>query len=223
MALSVRTDYPDDGTVVVVVEEAPETPCELRLRVPEWCEGATFRVRGAAPVDVSPGWATAVGPWSPGDRVELHLPLRPRVIEPDPRIDSVRGCLAVQHGPDVLCLEGIDLPAGWSLDDVAVDDPSSELREGMPARVSLRSRSALDAAWPYRPRVRGAAGRLIAGRATSSGEGAVSSSPGPYRETHLGPADPSGGAEDRVRVALRPYRGWGRRGRTTMRIWLPTS
>ncbi|TIC80247.1 glycoside hydrolase family 127 protein [Nocardioides sp. GY 10127] len=163
LALRVHSDYPDGGSVVVVVEEAPEGPCELRLRVPEWCEGATLRVRDGVPEDVAPGWVTATGPWRPGDRVELRLPLRPRVIDPDPRIDSVRGCLAVEQGPDVLCLEGIDLPPGWSLDDVAVDDPSPGLREGLPVRVSLRPRPGPEGGRPYRPRSGGSSAPATAG------------------------------------------------------------
>ena len=34
----------------------------------------------------------------------------PRVTEPDPRVDAVRGCVAVERGPLVYCIESADLP-----------------------------------------------------------------------------------------------------------------
>ena len=56
-----------------------------------------------------------------GDVVELHLPVAPRFTAADPRIDAVRGCLAVERGPEVLCLESVDLAAasGGRVDDIA--------------------------------------------------------------------------------------------------------
>lgn len=50
-----------------------------------------------------------------GDRVELILDMTPRVVRSDHRIDAVRGCVAVQRGPEVLALESVDLPPSWGL------------------------------------------------------------------------------------------------------------
>ena len=36
----------------------------------------------------------------------------PRLTVPDPRIDAVRGCVAIERGPLVYCIETADLPAG---------------------------------------------------------------------------------------------------------------
>jgi len=46
-----------------------------------------------------------------GDWIELDLPMRPRVIAPDPRVDAVRGCVAIERGPEVLALESVDFGA----------------------------------------------------------------------------------------------------------------
>ena len=40
-----------------------------------------------------------------------------RVVVPHPRIDAVRGCVALARGPLVYCIEQADHP-----DDVAVED-----------------------------------------------------------------------------------------------------
>lgn len=43
----------------------------------------------------------------PGDSVQLVLPLQPRWTYPDQRIDAVRGTVAVERGPVVMCVESV--------------------------------------------------------------------------------------------------------------------
>ena len=47
--------------------------------------------------------------------------MRPRWTRPDPRIDAVRGCVAVERGPIVYCLESTDQQDGVSLSEVLAD------------------------------------------------------------------------------------------------------
>ncbi|WP_460796336.1 glycoside hydrolase family 127 protein [Microbacterium sp. GXF0217] len=108
VALDVSTDYPTDGRVrITIVEDGEWT---LTLRVPSWADGATLRVDRAESA-VSPGVATVRRAFRRGDVVELDLPVAPRVTEPDPRVDAVRGCVVVERGPEVLVLESTDLGA----------------------------------------------------------------------------------------------------------------
>ncbi|WP_309068729.1 beta-L-arabinofuranosidase domain-containing protein [Microbacterium sp.] len=104
VVVTVSADYPSSGDVRVRVEEAGDY--ELALRVPAWAHGATL---DGAPVQ--PGYAHIRRAWRPGDEVVLSLPVAPRVVHPDPRVDAVRGCVAVERGPEVLALESIDLGA----------------------------------------------------------------------------------------------------------------
>ena len=62
---------------------------------------------------------TRTAVWRAGDRVVLDLPMQPRLTVPDPRIDAVRGSVAIERGPVVYCVETADLPAGVELEDVA--------------------------------------------------------------------------------------------------------
>jgi DUF1680 family protein len=71
-------------------------------------------VAGEDPVELSRLWAA-------GDTVVLDLDLPVRVTEPDPRIDAVRGCVAVERGPLVYCIESADLPPGIELEDLHWD------------------------------------------------------------------------------------------------------
>jgi DUF1680 family protein len=54
------------------------------------------------------------------------------VTVPHPRIDAVRGCLALERGPVVYCLESADLPAGVELEDVVLDPAARPAEEPRP-------------------------------------------------------------------------------------------
>ena len=121
LALRVVTQYPADGVVRVEVLDAPDREVTLRLRVPSWAHGATLAAPGAGERPVAPGWAQVRRAFRTGDVVVLDLPVAPRLTWPDPRVDGLRGTVAVERGPLVLCLESTDLPAGVALDEIRVD------------------------------------------------------------------------------------------------------
>jgi len=58
--------------------------------------------------------------WSAGDHVTLTLDMPARYVEASPRVDALRGSVAVQRGPIVYCVEAADQP-GLDLEGVAVD------------------------------------------------------------------------------------------------------
>lgn len=118
LALDISGDCPQDDQVVVTVREAPETPVRLRLRVPQWSRESRLEAPDGRRSVVEPGWVDVDGVRSAGDRIVLRLDTAPRLSWPDPRIDAVRGAVAVERGPQVLCLESPDLPADAALDDV---------------------------------------------------------------------------------------------------------
>ena len=120
--LSVRTGYPWEGRVEVEVVRAPEHPWTLSLRVPSWCRSAALTGPGGdGPAPAGPGAAELTRRWEGGDTVVLDLDLPVRVTGPDPRVDAVRGCVAVERGPLVYCVESADLPAGTELEDLRWD------------------------------------------------------------------------------------------------------
>lgn len=117
VGLEVRTDYPRGGVVEVAVTHAPSREVSLRFRVPAWAEGATLGRADGPAAAVAPGWAVVPGV-AAGDVVRLTLPVAPRLTWPDPRIDALRGTVAVERGPLVLCLESRALGDGADLSAV---------------------------------------------------------------------------------------------------------
>jgi DUF1680 family protein len=118
VSLDVETGYPRDGVVQVHVRTDAAAEWTLTLRVPSWAAGARLVLRPvdgeASSTPAAVGSATVRRTFRDGDVVELHLPIRPRLSAADPRIDAVRGCLVVERGPEVLCLESVDLAAATS-------------------------------------------------------------------------------------------------------------
>ncbi|PZR51812.1 glycoside hydrolase family 127 protein [Xylanimonas oleitrophica] len=162
VVLRVRTSYPDEGRVEVEVVEAPAGPWELTLRVPAWASGAVVRsAQGARRAE--PGYVQVAGP-AAGEVVVLELPVAARWTWADPRVDAVRGQVAVERGPVVMALESVDLGADVAGARVRTDVPPVD--DGGQVRVPVRTVEAVDGDWPYgdapaREVGRGAGERLV--------------------------------------------------------------
>lgn len=186
IGLEVETDYPTDGQVRIRVTESDDKPWTLTLRVPEWATEASLEERGQRR-NVDPGAVALVRQFQPGDEVVLDLAITPRWSFPDPRIDAIRGCVAVERGPIVMCVESVDLPGGANVDAVEVEpDAGIEEHDGV-VSVSGRLVALDEGHWPYRHN----------------------------------PASPV--SDEESELPLAPYHGWGNRGPSTMRVWMPVS
>jgi DUF1680 family protein len=152
LALTVETGYPGDGVVRVRVDEAPDEAWSLSVRVPGWAESAraTLTAGGVRrKIAAEPGYLTITADLAAGDMLELELPVEPRIVVPDPRIDAVRGCVAIERGPEVLCVESPDLPAGVRLEQLAIDATAAPEVDGDRITASFAVRAAEDRQWPY--------------------------------------------------------------------------
>jgi DUF1680 family protein len=114
----------------------------------------------------------------------------PRFTWSDQRIDATRGCVAIERGPLVYCVEEADLP-GIDLDDLAVD---TDAALGTTARPDLLGGVVTIEA----------AARLLTHHGPAW----------PYGD----PATTPAAAE--LTVTAIPYYAWDNRGRGTMRTWL---
>jgi len=99
-----ETQYPDAETSVLTLNMKRNTAFSLKFRVPGWSRGFSVKINGAnAEVAASPGtWAAISRTWSPGDRVEVQIPLPLRMVPVD---DLHPNRVAVVRGPVVLVLE----------------------------------------------------------------------------------------------------------------------
>lgn len=204
VGMEVSTDYPHDGRVRVRITQDATRAWTLSLRVPGWAGGAAvLRAFGEETV-AEAGYAQVRRQFRAGDEVVLDLPVRPRWTRADHRVDAVRGQVAVQRGPVVMCLESPDL--GADVATAAVATGAEPIERGGEVFVPVRDVPLADTDWPYGSALDGAAAAEVAEAAEAA-------------ETAEG-----GAADCRTRtVRLIPYHAWGNRGPSTMRVWIPVA
>lgn len=107
--LEQRTRYPWHGDIEFSLQIAEPTEFELALRIPGWCRQFDLHVNGES-VTVEPqrGYARIRRQWTSGDSVRLSLAMPVERIAPHPLIRQNAGCIALQRGPVVYCIEGVD-------------------------------------------------------------------------------------------------------------------
>ena len=195
----VETDYPWDGTVKVTVEEAPEGTWAIALRIPDWCQSACVRIgSGESETVRTPGrWTSPSKVWHAGAEISLSLEMPARVTQADPRIDAIRGCLALERGPLVYCIESDDLPAGVTLEEVVLEPT---IRPSITPRPDLAA-SLVGLTVPAIQRPMRAAGKWPYRRNGATGNRAVEARA--------------------IEIGAVPYFAWGNRSAEGMRVWIP--
>lgn len=116
--VQIETAYPAHGAIRIRVEQGAEPERRrLALRVPAWARADEVTLhRNGARLEhvVEDGWIVVDDALVDGTEFELSLPISTTVIHPDPRVDAIRGTVAVRRGPIVYCAVG-------DVDGVVVD------------------------------------------------------------------------------------------------------
>ena len=126
------------------------------------------------------------------DKVELTLPMKPRLIEANPRVEEVRNHLAVMRGPVVYCMESVDLSTGVKL---------SEVR--LPRRIQLTT-----------AREKGRLGDVVVVKGIAARIRQPDWDQQLYRD--FAPSKP-----EKLPITFIPYYAWANRGVAEMSVWLP--
>ncbi len=202
-AFEQRSNYPWEGSVDLVVKEAPKSPFSLFLYLPQGSGSVSLRVNGQADealaasamqaVQAGSGYVEINRRWRKGDRVELEMELPAQLIESNPLVEETRNQVAVKRGPIVYCLESGDIEGGAPIDNVSIPadarfTPEMIEIDGSPI-LALRTEADLidNASW------RGVLYRPVAT------------------------------AKRKVSIRLIPYYAWGNRGKMDMTVWMPLS
>jgi uncharacterized protein len=144
-----RTGYPTTGEVSIEVTQAPAGAATIALRVPPWAAGARVVEPDGTTRPAPPGTVAVTRAFAAGDVIRLELPVAPRWTVADPRIDAVRGTVAVERGPVVLCVESVDLPGEADVDAVRVDPSADPVDRDGAVVVPGELVEPDPAGWPY--------------------------------------------------------------------------
>jgi len=116
-----KTDYPWSGDVSITVNPRQTKRFSIRIRVPNrsvselytgtpQSDGITsISVNGSAiSPPVKKGYAVINRQWSPGDKIDLKLPMKVQRIKASDKIESTKGRVALRYGPLIYNVERAD-------------------------------------------------------------------------------------------------------------------
>jgi DUF1680 family protein len=130
--LKQMTDYPWNGDVKITVDSAKAGAFDLRVRIPDWCQGAAspddlyqaghrplsgtahLKVNGK-PVEnpeIIRGYAVLHRRWKSGDVVQMTFDMPVQLVTANPKAEADKNRIALMRGPLVYCFEGADNGAG---------------------------------------------------------------------------------------------------------------
>jgi DUF1680 family protein len=126
VTLRQTTDYPWDGRVMIRVDPSTPVNAELAIRIPGWARGqampsdlyrfaspererVTIAVNGKdMPLPLKGGYTRIRRQWQRGDVVEIALPMTIRRVLAHDAVKENAGKAAIQRGPVVYAVEGVD-------------------------------------------------------------------------------------------------------------------
>ncbi len=197
LSLVVETKYPYEGTVRLTVKEVSAFRGTISLRQPAWCPSTSITINGekSRVLVAENGYFLLDHDWKSGDVIEMEMTLAPVFVEANPRVDAVRGCVAIQFGPLVFCLESQDQPVNGGLEDIRVNTKKpliSHWRDDLLGGVLTMEASGCEVDMePWNGRLYRSANR------------------------HSEPV-----CRD-IKLTAIPYYAWGNRGIASMRVWIP--
>ena len=110
VGLKVDTEYPWKPKVSIAVNPSKPAEFAVRLRIPGWSRDTKLSVGGKllAKPPVEKGYAVIRRSWKRGDKIELDIPMPVMRIEAHPGVAENKGKVAIQRGPIIYGLEGLD-------------------------------------------------------------------------------------------------------------------
>jgi DUF1680 family protein len=190
------TRYPWEGAVELVLTLQQPQTFTLRLRVPGWCQSFRLAINGLEQ-NAQPeanGYLAIRREWNHGDTITYGMDMPIQTIFANPAVRHLEGRVALQRGPVVYCLEGVDHDA-MILDRIAID-PTEVTRQ-----FTVENRP-----------------DLLGGVSVINGKGQVIEDGG--WENALYRSQPP--KESEIEITAVPYCTWDNREPGEMRVWLRT-
>jgi len=125
-----KTTYPWSGVVSISLDMEDDTPCNVFLRIPGWCDQWSVAVNTELQDDyrIESGYVVLKRVYSPHDTIRLTLQMPVKLVQSDSRVEQLSGKAAIMRGPLVYCLEEKD--NGSNLHELVLDSNSEfDLKE----------------------------------------------------------------------------------------------
>lgn len=124
------SNYPWDGQIKVAVDPETESNFNIKLRIPGWSQNQPLpgdlytyfdksnkkisaQLNGEnVEMKVENGYLTIQNHWKKGDEIKLNLPMEICLVESHEKVEDNTNRLAIERGPLVYCVEGVDNKGG---------------------------------------------------------------------------------------------------------------
>ncbi len=109
-----QTNYPWDGEIRVIIEPEESRKFGIHFRIPGWCKKYSFMVNGGIVTSLPQGNGYLIinKRWVSGDIVQIDFDMPVVLMESNPLVRSNTGKVAIQRGPLVYAIEGLDNEGG---------------------------------------------------------------------------------------------------------------
>lgn len=124
------TEYPWDGKIGIDIDPESATEFTLKVRIPGWAQNKplpgdlysyydenTKKISASVngeklAVITENGYLSINKRWEKGDKIELDLPMPIQLVQSHENVIANKNRLAIEKGPIVYCIEGIDNKGG---------------------------------------------------------------------------------------------------------------
>jgi DUF1680 family protein len=124
--ISQQTQYPWEGAIKINISPVKKESFSVYLRIPGWVknqpvpsdlysykspvtESVSIKVNGKTfTYQTENGYAVLAREWKKGDVVEYDIPMNVHRVVANSNVEADRGKIAIERGPVVYCLEGVD-------------------------------------------------------------------------------------------------------------------
>ncbi|MBN1559158.1 glycoside hydrolase family 127 protein [candidate division KSB1 bacterium] len=120
-----ETEYPWDGKITIIIDPGKAAPFTIKLRLPGWAnqpvpsdlysyieagERAAHLTINEDPqeIEMHNGFIALTQTWSPGDCIQLDVPMAVRKVMSHELVTENVGRMALERGPIVYCAEAVD-------------------------------------------------------------------------------------------------------------------
>ncbi|HOZ84320.1 MAG TPA: glycoside hydrolase family 127 protein [Niabella sp.] len=123
--ISQQTDYPWNGKIALAINPEKKTSFSLHIRIPGWVNGQPvpgdlyftdgkkqnikIYLNGKpASYKLEKGYAVIQRQWKKNDKISFELPMQTQKVFANEKVKADKDRFAIQYGPVVYCLEGVD-------------------------------------------------------------------------------------------------------------------
>jgi DUF1680 family protein len=112
VGVELQSDLPWKGAATATLQMQGTQQFGLHFRLPSWCPAARAHINGQvqASLEIVDGYAVLERAWQDGDTVQLDLAMPIQRVIAHPFVGQLHERVALQRGPLIYCVEGVDNP-----------------------------------------------------------------------------------------------------------------